>query len=69
MSKVETVGNPTKEVSQVYVGYLTGQVREILEASIADERQLTALKNIVADKIYEWWNNTGVETQDPQRHL
>lgn len=46
-----------KEISNEYVGYLTGQLREILEASFVNEDQLRALKNIVADRVYQWWGD------------
>lgn len=46
-------------VSTQYVGYLVGQLKEIIEASTADKEQRTSLKNIVADKVYEWWNRIG----------
>ena len=52
---VKSTDTETREITTVYVGYLTGQIREILEASITNETQLVALKNVIADKIYEWW--------------
>jgi hypothetical protein len=45
-----------KTITDVYFGYLVGQVREVLEASIQDERQLKALKGVMDDRLYEWWD-------------
>lgn len=46
-------------VTTQYLGYLVGQVKEIIEATTPSESQSKALKNIITDKIYDWWNNIG----------
>lgn len=51
--------NMLRVIHTVYFGYLVGQLREILEASIADERQLKALSSVIMDKMYDWWDNIG----------
>ena len=42
-------------INDVYFGYLVGQVREVLEASISDKDQLKALKGVMDDRLYDWW--------------
>lgn len=49
-------GNADKNISSPYLGYLVGRIKEQLEASIENERQLTALKNVIADTVYDWWS-------------
>lgn len=46
-------------ISDTYFGYLVGRVKEHLEASIENDRQLTALRNVIADTMYDWWRNIG----------
>jgi len=45
-----------KKISKQYVGYLVGQLKEILEASVEPKEKCQALKNVLADKIYFWWD-------------
>jgi len=56
----EGIGKPFEErvISKVYFGYLVGRVKEQLEASISDNRQLSALKNVIADTMYDWWEKS-----------
>lgn len=48
----------SKTIYNSYFGYLVGQVREVLEASISDSRQLKALKGVMDDVMYRWWDKT-----------
>ena len=65
MSKVESSTSSNsgakKEIYEVYFGYLVGRVKEVLEASISDEYQLKALKNVMADVIHDWWSKADNE--------
>jgi hypothetical protein len=46
-------------ISEPYFGYLVGQVREVLEASIPNEKQLKAIESIVLDRLYGWFAKIG----------
>lgn len=56
-------------VSADGVGAMVGGVKEILEASVADKRQCVALKNIVADKIYQVWREWGIDMTDEEQKM
>jgi len=45
-----------KSISPAYFGYLVGQTREVLEATISDKVQLKALSGVMCDRMYGWWN-------------
>lgn len=46
----------SKEISAVYFGNLVGRTREVLEATITDERQLRALSTVMMERMYDWWD-------------
>lgn len=54
-------------VSEDGLSAMVGGVKEILEASVADKRQCVALKNIVADKIYQVWREWGIEMTNKEQ--
>ena len=60
-------------VSERRLGNLLGQIKEIIEASIQDKEQRNALKNIIADKFYDWFGDIGdkltQEEADEAQHL
>lgn len=39
--------------------YLVGQLKELVEATTSSESQAKSLKNVMADKLYDWWNSHG----------
>lgn len=60
VAEVEVEEEKRKSISGTYFGYLVGRTREILEASIADDRQLKALTRITVNTLYDWWEGADV---------
>jgi hypothetical protein len=57
--EIQVDGDLLRVISEPYFGYLVGQVREVLEASIPNEKQLKAIESIVLDRMYGWFDNIG----------
>ncbi|MDP4227190.1 MAG: hypothetical protein Q8910_12490 [Bacteroidota bacterium] len=49
----------SRVITEQYFGYLVGQVREVLEASISSEKQLKAIESLVLDRMYGWFGRIG----------
>lgn len=52
-----------KSISSVHFGFLVGRVREVLEATITDKIQLSALTHVMVDRMYEWWKAGNLTTE------
>ena len=66
----ESIKPIVKEISVEYFGYLVGQMREVLEASISDKTQLRALTGVMCDRLYGWWHNSDRNIEgEPNRNF
>lgn len=51
--------NNYRVISEQYFGYLVGQMREVIEATLVNEKQQKAFQSIILDRMYNWFDSIG----------
>jgi len=58
MSEVKEIDSMMveKKVTRAMFGHLVGKTKEVIEATTSDKVKRESLKNVMADVMFEWWN-------------